>query len=95
MADLLEQGTTWLDGMRQAHLSRLVTYERGVVLRTVRSLQFPEGTVELNTTLLLVPGIGEVSSDGSASGAPAVHRTLACATIGGRRVGDCRNLGKP
>ncbi len=30
MADLLEQGTAWLDGMRQAHLSRLVTYQRGV-----------------------------------------------------------------
>ncbi len=30
MADLLEQGTAWLDGMRQAHLSRQVTYERGV-----------------------------------------------------------------
>jgi hypothetical protein len=30
VADLLEQGTTWLDGMRQTHLSRLVTYERGV-----------------------------------------------------------------
>lgn len=30
MADLLEKGTTWLDGMRQTHLSRLVTYQRGV-----------------------------------------------------------------
>ena len=30
MADLLEQGTAWLDGMRQAHLSRLVTYQRGI-----------------------------------------------------------------
>jgi hypothetical protein len=30
VADLLEQGTAWLDGMRQTHLSRLVTYERGV-----------------------------------------------------------------
>ena len=30
MADLLEQGTAWLDGMRQTHLSRLVTYQRGV-----------------------------------------------------------------
>jgi len=28
--DLLEQGTAWLDGMRQTHLSRLVTYQRGV-----------------------------------------------------------------
>jgi len=30
VADLLEQGTAWLDGMRQAHLSRLVTYQRGI-----------------------------------------------------------------
>ncbi len=30
MADLLEQGTAWLDGVRQAHLSRTVTYQRGV-----------------------------------------------------------------
>ena len=30
MADLLEQGTAWLDGVRQTHLSRLVTYQRGV-----------------------------------------------------------------
>jgi len=28
--DLLDQGTAWLDGMRQTHLSRLVTYQRGV-----------------------------------------------------------------
>ncbi|NLY01531.1 MAG: hypothetical protein GXY83_36020 [Rhodopirellula sp.] len=30
MVDLLEQGTAWLDGMRQTHLSRTVTYQRGV-----------------------------------------------------------------
>lgn len=30
MVDLLEQGTAWLDGVRQTHLSRLVTYQRGV-----------------------------------------------------------------
>jgi len=29
VADLLEQGISWLDGVRAAHLSRLVTYERG------------------------------------------------------------------
>lgn len=29
MADLLEQGTAWLDAVRQTHLSRLVTYQRG------------------------------------------------------------------
>jgi len=30
MVDLLEQGVSWLDGMRQTHLSRTVTYQRGV-----------------------------------------------------------------
>jgi len=30
MADALEQGVSWLDGMRQTHLSRTVTYQRGV-----------------------------------------------------------------
>lgn len=29
MADLLQQGVDWLDGMRSAHLSRTVTYQRG------------------------------------------------------------------
>jgi hypothetical protein len=29
MPDLLEQASDWLDGMRQAHLSRPVTYRRG------------------------------------------------------------------
>ncbi len=30
MADLLEQGTAWLDGVRETHMSRMVTYQRGV-----------------------------------------------------------------
>jgi hypothetical protein len=29
VADLLEQASAWLDGMRKAHLSRAVTYCRG------------------------------------------------------------------
>jgi ubiquinone/menaquinone biosynthesis C-methylase UbiE len=29
VADLLHQGVDWLDGMRTAHLSRSVTYQRG------------------------------------------------------------------
>ncbi len=29
MPDLLEQGATWLDEQRHAHLTRTVTYERG------------------------------------------------------------------
>ena len=30
MADLLEQGAAWLDEQRHQHLTRTVTYERGV-----------------------------------------------------------------
>ena len=29
MTDLLQQACSWLDGMRQSHLSRTVTYQRG------------------------------------------------------------------
>jgi len=29
VADLLQQGVDWLDGIRTAHLSRTVTYQRG------------------------------------------------------------------
>jgi len=29
VADLLEQGVSWLDGMRVQHLTRQVTYQRG------------------------------------------------------------------
>jgi len=29
MSDLLTTGTTWLDGMRRAHMSRSATYRRG------------------------------------------------------------------
>lgn len=30
MVDVLEQGVSWLDGVRQTHMSRPVTYQRGV-----------------------------------------------------------------
>jgi hypothetical protein len=72
--------------------SRLGTFPRSIVVQEVRTLQIPDGATELKTTTVLVPGIGEFSSIGSASGAPPLRRELACALIGGRRVGDCTNL---
>ena len=72
--------------------ARFGTYQHAVSVRTVRTLQSPEGTLELSTTMVLVPGIGEVLSDGLASGTPPTHRELVCAIIGGRTIGDCRNL---
>jgi hypothetical protein len=67
-------------------------YTHGVQVRTVRTLQFPEGPVELSSTALLVPGIGEIRSQGAATGASPLVRELACATIGGRHIGTCRTL---
>jgi hypothetical protein len=73
------------------HLA-LGDYTHGVQLRTVRTLQFAEGPVELSSTAVLVPGIGEIRSEGAVTGAAPLVRELACATIGGRHIGNCRTL---
>lgn len=64
----------------------------GVQLRTARTLQSPDGDLELTTTMVLVPGMGEIRSEGQVSGAPALRRQLACAIIGSHAIGDCTNL---
>jgi hypothetical protein len=70
----------------------LGTFADSVVVQETRTLHIPERSAELMTTTVLVPGIGEISSVGNASGAPPLRRQLACAIIGGRRVGDCAHL---
>ena len=72
--------------------SPLGTFPRSIVVQEMRTLKIPDGSTELKTTTVLVPGIGEISSIGSASGAPPLRRDLACAIIGGQRVGNCANL---
>lgn len=72
--------------------SPLGDFTHGVQVRTVRTLQFPDGPVELSSTAVLVPGIGEIRSEGAATGAPPLARELACATIGGRHIGNCQTL---
>ena len=64
----------------------------GVQLRTVRTLQFPEGPIVLTSTAVLVPGIGEIRSEGTATGAAPLYRELVCATIGGHPIGNCQTL---
>jgi len=64
----------------------------GVQLHTTRKLQSAEGTIEMNTTMVLVPGIGEIRSEGGVSGAPTMRRELACAIVGNRSIGDCSRL---
>jgi|GEM_PF-1617044 hypothetical protein len=67
-------------------------YAGGVRLEVQRTYQSPDGPMQLSSTTILVPGIGEVRSEGAASGSPVMRRQLACATIGNRRIGDCRSL---
>jgi hypothetical protein len=75
----------------QVH-SALGTFRDAVSMHTTRTLQSPDGSVELNTAVITVLGVGEIRFDGTVVGAPALHRELACATVGGHRLGDCRNL---
>ena len=72
--------------------SQVGDYAHGVQVRTLRTLQFPEGDVALSSTAVLVAGIGEVRSEGASTGAAPVLRELACATIGGRSIGNCQTL---
>lgn len=72
--------------------SSLGEFKRGVLLRVVRTLYFGDGATELQTAMTLVPGIGEVRSEGAASGAAVLRRELACALIGGHSVGNCQTL---
>lgn len=68
------------------------TYSGGVRLEVERTYHRPEGALQLTSTTVLVPGIGEVRSEGSAAGSPVMRRQLACAIVGNRHVGDCRTL---
>ena len=67
-------------------------YPHPIAVRTIRTLQGPEGDIQLDTTMLLVPGVGEIRSTGGVSGTPVLERELACALIGSRAIGDCRQL---
>ncbi len=68
-------------------------YERAVQLRTSRRLQGQDGDFELVTTITLVPGLGEIRSEGGMGGAVATRRSLVCARVDGRASGDCAAYG--
>jgi hypothetical protein len=70
------------------------SYGSAIQLRTRRTLMAPDGDMQLSSTTLLVPGIGEVESELGAPGQPQIRRALACAIIANRAVGNCRDLAK-
>ena len=74
--------------------SRVGTYGHTVVLQMVRTLQTPARSEELKAETILVPGVGEIQSTASTPETTLVRRQLACAIIGGQRVGECSDIGK-
>jgi hypothetical protein len=72
--------------------SQLGAFGRAVAVDTARTLQGPGGDLEMRTAMLMVPGLGEIRSEGSTAGEPALRRELACALISGRPIGDCHRL---
>jgi len=83
--------TTQISALAHVH-ALLGDYTHAVAVRTVRNIQGAEGGIEMRMALVLVPGIGEISSDGTVAGAPALHRELACALVAGKPIGNCRQL---
>jgi hypothetical protein len=72
--------------------SVLGIFDRAVAVDTARTLQGPNGDVEMRTALVIVPGIGEIGSKGNVAGGAILQRELACALISGRPIGNCRRL---
>lgn len=86
--------------VRVSHVDRvdshLGKFERGVVVEARRTLHTPDGKIEMMSAMLLVPGVGEIRSEGTtmmanSGGIRAVmRRELACAIVRDRAIGDCR-----
>ncbi len=79
----------------ESHLGR---FDRGVVVESWRTLEGPDGKLELMSAMVLVPGIGELRSEGMTLGGPSggrnpvLRRELACAIVRDRAIGDCRSV---
>jgi hypothetical protein len=79
-------------------------FEEAVLMESRRTLHTPTGDVEMLSAMVLVPGVGEVRSEGATitgevmlpGEAPAIdtvlRRELACAIVDNRPVGNCRNV---
>lgn len=85
-------------------VSALGNFDTGVLVEARRTVHTPSGDIELLSAAVLVPGIGEIRSEGTtlssedirADGTPEIHtvlrRELACALIGQRALGNCRDV---
>jgi hypothetical protein len=69
----------------------VVPDERGVQfgIHMERTTTLPKRPWRFRVTTFVAPGVGEIWSEGRADDGPAFRRDILCATIGGRRVGEC------
>jgi len=65
---------------------------RDIEVRMERDIRLSKGPFHLVSTIRITPGIGEVAADSTLNGSIAIHSELLCATIGGRRIGDCGDM---
>jgi hypothetical protein len=72
--------------------TRLGPYDDAVAVDMTRTIEYADKPLTVRSSLVLVPGIGEVRSQGYASEEPTMRRELACAIVGGHAIGSCRDL---
>lgn len=72
--------------------STVGNYESGIGVELRRTLHWPWGDVSLASSMMIVPGIGEIRSEATDGQGFALRRELACAIIKGRPVGDCAGV---
>ncbi len=67
---------------------------RAVAFDVLRTLEGKEGTLRFDARSTLLPGIGEVESEVVFSNGVQQRRELVCAIVGGRLIGDCKELAR-
>lgn len=84
--------------------SDLGTFEEGVLMEARRTLHTPTGDIEMLSAAVLVPGVGEIRSEGATVAGESLslentpeldtvlRRELACAIVDNRAVGNCRDV---
>jgi hypothetical protein len=64
-------------------------YDRGIGIEVERTLHWSWGDAAYESSMMYVPGIGEIRSEARVGEGLIVRRELACAIINGHSVGDC------
>ena len=73
-----------------AHPAPADMTDAGIEIRTVKNINLDDGKqVRVLSKRWLAPGVGEISSTGSAGENRVEHRELTCAQIGDAKFGDC------